>query len=160
MAVRRRTHDGGGGDIAGGARQVLDHERLAETIRQPLPEKTRGGVGPAAAGLADDDAHRPRRIGLRPRRTDDCGQRRRGRREVQQCPARKFHWRPPELFAIRCSQSAQSYFSGLDSVKDARISAGFALARLEVDRGVAFKHVCALAKDSGGESRGALQWAI
>ncbi len=67
IAVRRRTHDRLGADIAGGARPVLDDEGLAEPLRQPLAHQTCDDVARAAGGKTDDDAHRPRRIGLRPR---------------------------------------------------------------------------------------------
>ena len=67
VAVRRRTHDRLGGDIATGARPVLDDEWLAEPLRQPLTHQAREDVVRTAGGKADDDAHRPRRIGLRPR---------------------------------------------------------------------------------------------
>ncbi len=66
IAVRRRAHDRLGGDIAAGARPVFDDELLAEPLRQPLADQARDDVGRAAGGKADDDAHRPRRIGLRP----------------------------------------------------------------------------------------------
>ncbi len=59
VAVRRRTHDRLGGDIAAGARPVLDDEWLAEPLRQPLTYQTRENVVRAAGGKADDDAHRP-----------------------------------------------------------------------------------------------------
>ena len=66
VAVRSRAHDRLGGDIAACARPVLDDELLAEPLRQPLTDQTREDVVRAAGGKADDDAHRPRRIGLRP----------------------------------------------------------------------------------------------
>jgi hypothetical protein len=39
MAVRGRAHDRLGGDIAAGARAVLNNERLAEPFRQPLADQ-------------------------------------------------------------------------------------------------------------------------
>ena len=66
VAVGGRAHDGFGGDIAGGARPVLDDEWLAEPLRQPLADQAREDVIRATGGKADDQAHRPRRIGLRP----------------------------------------------------------------------------------------------
>src|SRR6516225_7790371 len=67
MPVRGRAHDCFGSDISAGPRTVLDHERLTETLRQPLSQQARGNVRPAAGGLPDNDAHRPRWKGLRPR---------------------------------------------------------------------------------------------
>src|SRR5262249_56537762 len=68
VAVRWRAHDRLGGDIAGSTWPALDDEWLAEALRQPLSHKARDDVGCAAGHKADDDAHRPRGIGLRPRR--------------------------------------------------------------------------------------------
>src|SRR6266849_2060212 len=53
-----------GADIASGTRSVLDDELLAEPLRQPLAHQTRNDVAPAAGRPADNDAHRPRRIGF------------------------------------------------------------------------------------------------
>ena len=50
--------------IGGGARPVLDHERLAEPLRQPLTDHARRDVGAAGRRKTDDEAHWPRRIGL------------------------------------------------------------------------------------------------
>src|SRR6516164_7865629 len=62
MAVRRRTYDRLGCDIAAGAGTVLDDERLAEPLRQPLTYETGADVGRAARGnvlldLAADPDH-------------------------------------------------------------------------------------------------------
>ena len=78
VAVRSRTHDGLGGDIAAGARPVLDHEWLAEPLGQPLTDQPREDVVRAAGSKTDDDAHRPGRPGLRPRQPRnrrECGSR-------------------------------------------------------------------------------------
>ena len=45
VAVRRRTHDRFGADIAAGTRPVLDDEWLAEPLRQPLTDQARDDVG-------------------------------------------------------------------------------------------------------------------
>jgi len=37
VAIRRRSHDRLGADIAAGTRSVLDDERLAKPLRQRLP---------------------------------------------------------------------------------------------------------------------------
>jgi hypothetical protein len=67
IAVRRCAHDRLGADIAAGSRSVLDHEWLAEALRQPLSDQARDGVGRTASGEWRDQMHRPRWIGLRPR---------------------------------------------------------------------------------------------
>ena len=90
VAVRRRAHDRLGADIAAGARPVLDDEWLAEPLRQPLADQARDDVGAAAGGKADDDAHRPRRIGLRPRDARDGRQRGSARCQMQKSTAGKF----------------------------------------------------------------------
>jgi hypothetical protein len=77
MAIRWREHDGFGGDIAAGPGAVLDDEWLAEPVGQPLSEKPRKDVGRTTRCKADDDAHRPRRIGLRPSEARDGREHRR-----------------------------------------------------------------------------------
>src|SRR5215471_20872313 len=62
--VWRRTHDRLGGDIGTGTLSIFDDEWLAKTFRQPLPYQPCDDV--AAGCEAHDQAHRPRRIGLRP----------------------------------------------------------------------------------------------
>src|SRR5262245_23893770 len=49
MPVRGRAHDCFGGYISAGPRTVLDHERLTETLRQPLSQQASGNVRPAPA---------------------------------------------------------------------------------------------------------------
>jgi hypothetical protein len=68
VAVGRRLHDGLGRDVGAGAGPVLDDDRLPQPRRQPLPDDAGRDVGRAARGEPDDEAHRPRRIGLRARR--------------------------------------------------------------------------------------------
>ena len=69
IAVWSRPYDGLRGNIAGSARSVLDDEWLAEPLLQPLSYKARNHVGLAASRKADDHAHRPVRIRLRPTRS-------------------------------------------------------------------------------------------
>src|SRR5262249_49559149 len=69
VTVRGRTRDRLGADIASRARPVLDDEWLTEPLRQPLPHQAREDVTHAAGWKADDNAHRPRRIGLSPSET-------------------------------------------------------------------------------------------
>src|SRR5262249_597617 len=65
-AVGGGGEGGVGGNVAGGTGRVLDDEWLAEPLRQRLTYQTRDDLGYATGRKADDDAHRPRRIGLRP----------------------------------------------------------------------------------------------
>src|SRR5262249_18226630 len=67
VTVRRRTNDGFEGDVAGGPRTVLDHERAAELLGKPLGDQARMDVVRAAGGKADNEVHRPGRKGLRSR---------------------------------------------------------------------------------------------
>src|SRR5215469_4373803 len=69
VAVWRRLHDCLGSDVGAGARPVFDDEWLAEALGELLADQARDNVGSAAGGIANDDAHRPRRIGLRPKRS-------------------------------------------------------------------------------------------
>src|SRR5262245_42692298 len=64
VAVGGRAYDRLGTDIAAGTRPILDHERLAEPLRKPLPHQAREDVIRTAGSKADDDAHRSRWIGL------------------------------------------------------------------------------------------------
>src|SRR5712671_3835505 len=77
IAVWWRTHDRVSGQTAGSTPSIFDDEWLAEPFRQPLTHQTREDVKRAAGAKADDDAHRPARIGLRPR--DTRHDRKRGR---------------------------------------------------------------------------------
>src|SRR5262249_59335760 len=53
------------------SRPVLNDEWLAQALRQPLTHQACEDVGRPASGKADNDAHRPRWIGLRPRYSRD-----------------------------------------------------------------------------------------
>ena len=92
VAVGRRAHDHLGADIGAGARLVLDIELLTEPLRQPLGDQARGDVDSAAGGCADDNPHRPRRIGLPP--SEVCRGRHGGsaRRQVEKFAPCKFHF--------------------------------------------------------------------
>jgi hypothetical protein len=89
------AHDRLGGDIAAGARAVLDNERLAQPFRQPLAYQPGNNVDVVASGEPDDDVHRPRRIGLRPSERQNGRQRGSTRCQMQQISAGKFHLEPP-----------------------------------------------------------------
>src|SRR5260221_865904 len=67
IAVRRCPDDAFSADVAAGTRSVLNDKWLPEPLRQRLTHETGDGVGCLACGKGDDDAHRPRRIGSRPR---------------------------------------------------------------------------------------------
>src|SRR5262245_49136589 len=95
IAVRECTHDGLRGDITARAWPVLDDELLAEPLRQPLTDETRGDVGATGGGIADNQAHWPRRIGLRPRHMRHRRQRGSARGQMQEFAAGKFHLNLP-----------------------------------------------------------------
>src|SRR3954447_14230532 len=64
VTVRSCMYDRLGGDIAAGARPVLDHKWPPEPLGQPLTDLTREDVVRPAGGKADDNAHWPRWVGL------------------------------------------------------------------------------------------------
>ena len=66
IAIRGRAHDRLGADITSGTRPVVDDERLSKPLRQPLTDQARIDVGSTTRRIANNEAHRPRRIGLRP----------------------------------------------------------------------------------------------
>jgi hypothetical protein len=88
VAIGGRTHDGLGSDIAAGARPVLNDELLTELLGEPLTYYARDDVNRLAGGKSDDDAHRPRRIGLRPRETRHGRERGSARGQMQKLSAR------------------------------------------------------------------------
>jgi hypothetical protein len=67
---------------------------LAEPLRQLLSDQTSNGIGRAAWRVANDDLHRPRRIGLRPCDARHGRQRSSARRQMQKFAAGKFHFVP------------------------------------------------------------------
>ena len=66
IAVCRRAHDRFCANIATAARPVLDDELLTEVLRKPLSHKACDYVRSPTGRERDDDAYRPRWIGLRP----------------------------------------------------------------------------------------------
>src|SRR5262245_45799311 len=104
VAVCGRAHDRFGGDVAVRARPVLDNELLTEPLRQPLTDQTRGDVGPSGRSIADDDAHRPRRIDLRPCDTRHCRKRASACGQMQKLPTGKCHGILPNASVMRCGR--------------------------------------------------------
>ena len=95
VAVRRRADHGLGRQIGAGAGLVLGDKLLAEAIRQRLRDQARGNVGRTARRVADDEAHRPRRIIQRRR---GARQNRHGgsaRCQLQNATAVQFHGGSP-----------------------------------------------------------------
>src|SRR5215472_2265654 len=95
IAVRRRAHDRLGGDVAASACPVLNNELLTEPLREPLSYQTRDDVARTAGAIADDQAHRPRWIGLRPSQARNGWERGSARGQMQKISAGKFHFEPP-----------------------------------------------------------------
>jgi hypothetical protein len=77
---------------------VLDDKLLAKSLREPLTDQASDDVDAAAGWNADDNAHRPRWIGLRPSKARDSRERGSGRSHMQKLPAGKFHIEPPSRF--------------------------------------------------------------
>src|SRR5262245_12410215 len=100
VAVCGRAHDGLGADIAAAARSVLDNELLTEPLRQPLTHQTRDDVGRTGRSERHDDAHRPRRIGLRDSDVREGRQRGSARGQIQKLTTGKFHIEPPSPFTL------------------------------------------------------------
>jgi hypothetical protein len=80
------------GDIGAGTGTVLDDEGLPEPIRKPLPHRARDDIESASCSGTDDDAHRPRRIGLRPCDARHDRQRGSASGQIQEFAAGKFHF--------------------------------------------------------------------
>src|SRR5262245_16579930 len=100
MAVGGRTRHYLGGDLPLRARSILDDEWLAETLRQPLTNQAREDVGWTAGREADDDADRPRRVGLRESEARDYRQRGGARGQTEKISAGKFHFGPSLSFHV------------------------------------------------------------
>src|SRR5262249_10297911 len=98
ITVGPRSYSRFGRDIAPRAGPVLDDKLLAEPFRQPLRDEPCTGVEWAASGIADENAHRPRRIGLRSRNPRHSRQRGRARGQMQKISAGKFHCELPSCF--------------------------------------------------------------
>ena len=99
VAVGGRASDRFGRDIGAGARAVLDDDLLAEPLRERLADDARDDVGRRAGGKADDQMHRPRRIGIRPCDPRNSRERGSARCQVQKFSAGKCHG----FFSPKCS---------------------------------------------------------
>src|SRR5262249_44883158 len=100
IAVCRRTPDRLYTDIATAARTVLDDELLTEALRQPLTNEARSNVVNTTGRKWDNDAHRPRRIGLRPGETRHGRQHGSARCQMQKSSTGEFHSEPPFAVAV------------------------------------------------------------
>src|SRR5205085_697709 len=69
VAVGRRIHHHLGGDVAAGARAILDDALLSQPLEEPLTDQPRGDVGRPAGGKSDDETQWAVRISLRARDT-------------------------------------------------------------------------------------------
>src|SRR6516225_8898107 len=108
IAVRGCIHDRLGGDIGASTRPVLDHEWLAKPRRQPLSYQACHDVGATSGGKSDNDAHRSRRISLRPRDARHSRERGSTRGQMQKSSAGKFQVEPPSHHSITSSARASS----------------------------------------------------
>src|SRR5205823_2313463 len=91
VSVGWRSRDRLCGNIAASTRSVLDNKRLTEPLRKPLTREACEDIGHAAGGKADDNPHRPRRIGLCPGDARQNRQRGSARGQMQKLSAGKFH---------------------------------------------------------------------
>jgi len=103
VAVSGRAHDGLGGNVGPRAGTVLDDEWLADPLRQPLTRESCDDVGCAAGRKANDDPHRPRRIGLRRSDARRGRQRGSGCGQMQKLAAGKFMLNLPSRHSITLS---------------------------------------------------------
>src|SRR5215470_13119129 len=62
ITIRPRPDDGFECDVAGRSRPVLDDERAAQLLGEPLGNQASVDVVCAAGRKTNDDAHRPQRI--------------------------------------------------------------------------------------------------
>src|SRR5262249_11763693 len=91
----RRPNDRFESDVAGGSRPVLDDERATELLGEPFGNQASVDVVRAADRKTNNEAHRPRRIGFRPRDPRDGRQRGSARGQMQKLPSvGKFHGVP------------------------------------------------------------------
>src|SRR5439155_2495150 len=106
VSVRHRLHDRFGADISASSWPVFDDERLAKPLRQCLTKEACYCVAPAASSKADDQTHRARRIGLRPREARNDGKRGGVRGQMYEFAPAKFHsaasWKSSDRHSCVC----------------------------------------------------------
>ena len=107
MAIRRRAHHSLSGDIAVGARPILGDEWLAELVREPLANDTRGNVDPASRWGSHDEPHRPRRIVLPRRDPRHHGERGSGCCKAQKLATRAIHHFDSTMIAINLPEDIE-----------------------------------------------------
>ena len=73
IAVWRRVGDHVSSEVAAGAGPVLDKELIVEPLGQRLRDQPSDDVGRGARRKADNDPHRPRRVGVGPRKSRGRG---------------------------------------------------------------------------------------
>src|SRR6516165_7437973 len=80
--------------------RFFDDELLTEPLRQPLTDQACHDVECAGRSKRGDDAHRPRRIGLRPSEARHSRKRGSAGCEMQELATGKFHFEPPFTVAV------------------------------------------------------------
>src|SRR5262249_56143046 len=90
---------GVGGEIGGGGGGIVEDEVVAKPLGQPLSHEARQDVGRATSPKADDDANRPRRIGLRQGQTRSRRQGEGTSRQIQKASTGKRHKALPAQLA-------------------------------------------------------------
>src|SRR6516162_4575786 len=113
VAIRGSPHDRLRGDISPGARPVLDDKLLPKSLREPLTDQASDDVNAAAGWNADDNAHRPRWIGLRESNARHDGERGSSRCEMEKISAGKFHLNLPLEPSVNHVVGAAAYFNTL-----------------------------------------------
>jgi hypothetical protein len=101
VAVWGLAHDCLGADIAARAHAVLNDEWLTEALRQPLTDQACVQVDHPARRKRRDQAHRPRRIGLRACDARSSRERGSARCQMQKTSAGKFHGVPSTIYVQR-----------------------------------------------------------
>src|SRR5262249_42457168 len=105
-------------DFARRTRPILYNNLLTEPLRQPLGHHARENVSRACWRIADDDAHRPRRIDLSPGDPRNGGQHSGARGEMQKLPSGKCevrHMRAPWFSDTPCWTVSERLVYVLDS---------------------------------------------
>jgi hypothetical protein len=94
VAIRRGIYDRFSRDIAASPWSVLDHELLAQTLREPLPNQTSANVVHSSWSKSDYDPYRPYRISLSARDVRHDRKSSRTSSELQKSTTWKFHCSP------------------------------------------------------------------